>query len=116
MSSPLTTHVLDTSSGAPAAGMLVTLFKLEEDGSENHLAESETDVDGRVSNLFEDNQSDWAPAVYRLRFKTKEYFEEKGMECFYPHCDVVFTVKDIASHYHVPLLLSPYGYTTYRGS
>lgn len=111
--SPLTTHVLDTSTGAPAAGLRLELWSIEL-GSETPLFAGRCGSDGRVSGLI--SNGEWARGVYRLRFFSGEYFEEKGVESFYPHCDVTFQVSDTESHYHVPLILSPFGFSTYRGS
>lgn len=69
---------------------------------------------GRVSNLID--PASWRPGVYRIRFFTEQYFVAAKTECFYPYCDVTFFVKETDSHYHVPLLLSPFGFSTYRGS
>ncbi|CDF36094.1 unnamed protein product [Chondrus crispus] len=114
MGSPLTTHVLDTSVGRPAAGLRLAVFRHNEDGTEQCLKEGICDQNGRVTDLL--TSEDWRAGVYRIRFFVQEYFDSTKAECFYPHCDVTFTVKETASHYHVPLLLSPYGYSTYRGS
>ena len=100
----LSTHVLDTSRGRPAARIAVTLET--RDGAT--LATGGTDDDGRVGSLG----GDLAAGDYRLRFDTGGYLGPTG---FYPEVTVTFTVGD-DEHYHVPLLLSPYGYSTYRGS
>ena len=102
--STLSTHVLDTSAGRPAAGVAV---RLETRGGEL-LGEGVTDADGRVGAIGPERLERGA---YRLRFDTGLY-----VEGFYPEVVVVFTVADPDQHYHVPLLLSPYGYSTYRGS
>jgi 5-hydroxyisourate hydrolase len=106
--SAVTTHVLDTTRGQPAAGVAVRLEA--PDGTS--LGQSRTDDDGRVLDLGP-NRLD--PAVYRLVFDTGAYFEGLGSPAFYPEVNVTFTVSG-AGHYHVPLLLSPYAYSTYRGS
>jgi 5-hydroxyisourate hydrolase len=105
--SQLTTHVLDTARGRPAAGVLVALRR----GGEV-VAEALTDADGRASNLGPERLE---PGDYTLRFDTAAYFGTGGVAGFYPEVVVSFTVSG-ADHYHVPLLLSPFGYTTYRGS
>jgi 5-hydroxyisourate hydrolase len=106
----LSTHVLDTTRGRPAAGVPVRLDRYVGD-TWKPLAEAATDGDGRLRDL---------PAreagTYRLRFGTGPYFVALGVETFYPEVSVVFTVTDADQHYHVPLLVSPYGYSTYRGS
>ncbi|HXH76994.1 hydroxyisourate hydrolase [Nocardioides sp.] len=103
----LSTHVLDTSLGRPAVGVRVSL-----EGDGGQLAEGLTDSDGRVSDL---GGSTLAPGTYRLRFETGDYFAQRGIEGFYPEVLVTFTVEG-DGHVHVPLLLSPFGYSTYRGS
>ena len=114
MSNPLTTHVLDTASGRPAAGLNIRLER-SVDGRFEHLGEGTTNTDGRLASpLLE--ETDWAAGVYRIRFETGAYFEARGEACFYPHVEVVFSVTEPEQHHHVPLLLSPYGYSTYRGS
>jgi len=107
--SAVTTHVLDTARGRPAAGVPVVLQR--DDGSV--LAKARTDEDGRVADL---GPGDLAAGAYRLVFDTAAYFEATGQRGFYPEVAVTFTVADPAQHHHVPVLLSPYGYSTYRGS
>jgi 2-oxo-4-hydroxy-4-carboxy-5-ureidoimidazoline decarboxylase len=104
---PLSTHVLDAALGRPAAGVAVRLLLGEE-----LLAEAKTDDDGRVRALG----PDLVAGTYRLVFATGEYFAATAPECFYPEVVVTFTVTDPARHHHVPLLLSPFAYSTYRGS
>jgi 5-hydroxyisourate hydrolase len=101
----LSTHVLDTSTGEPAVGMLVRLASWRED-SWASVAEATTDGDGRVSGFGE-----LVGGTFRLGFETGDYGND-----FYPFVHVVFEVDEERPHYHVPLLLSPYGYSTYRGS
>lgn len=103
----LSTHVLDTTSGRPAAGLRVTLET--SDGSV--LAEALTDADGRVGDLA----GELVAEDHVLRFDTGAWFAARGETAFYPEVVVTFTVAD-DGHYHVPLLLSPFGYSTYRGS
>ena len=106
--SHVTTHVLDAALGRPAAGIPVVL--LNEDGI--ILDTAATDPDGRVGILGPDVLD---PGVYRLVFDTAEYFDLSGQKGFYPRVTIDFTIED-ASHYHVPVLLSPFAYSTYRGS
>jgi 5-hydroxyisourate hydrolase len=113
--SGITTHVLDTARGRPAAGVPVTLCHRAPDGGWVHLADSITDDDGRARDLVKD-PSTMASGVYRITFDTATYFASDDIEGFYPEASVVFTVRDPAQHFHVPLLLSPFGYSTYRGS
>lgn len=101
----LSTHVLDTATGEPGSGMLIHLSRWEDDGWVR-LSEFETDDDGRVAGF-----GDLEGGRYRLGFETRDYGNG-----FFPFVHVVFEVDTKRAHYHVPLLLSPYGYTTYRGS
>ena len=112
---PITTHVLDTARGRPAEGVPVVL-ELESPGREwKVLARGTTDADGRIRELLPPGTALLA-GTYRLTFDTQAYFSLHSLEGFYPRVTVVFTVRDTAQHYHVPLLLSPFGYSTYRGS
>jgi 5-hydroxyisourate hydrolase len=113
--SGISTHVLDTSMGRPAAGVGVTLEARIVDGEWRELARAKTNADGRVANLLPAGTS-LAAGIYRLRFETGVYFASRDVRAFYPHVEVVFEVHDAAQHYHVPLLVSPFGYSTYRGS
>jgi 2-oxo-4-hydroxy-4-carboxy-5-ureidoimidazoline decarboxylase len=112
--SPLTTHVLDTSLGRPAAGVAVTLERREA-GAFIEVGRGHTDADGRCRELLPKGVS-LQSAVYRLTFDTAAYFGERGTPSFYPQVSVLFEVREPAQHHHVPLLLSPFGYSTYRGS
>lgn len=112
--SPVTTHVLDLSKGLPAADLAVSLERLA-DGQWNPLASGRTDTDGRVEKLLAPG-STIAPGVYRLRFETGAYFKSGGLETFYPWVEIAFEVHAGRPHHHVPLLLSPFGISTYRGS
>ncbi|HEY2879958.1 hydroxyisourate hydrolase [Nocardioides sp.] len=105
--SHLSTHVLDTATGRPASGVTVTL-----EGRGGVLARGSTDADGRITDLGPDRLD---PATYRLRFDTGQYAAETGTDGFFPEVVVAFVVRD-TDHLHVPLLLSPFGYSTYRGS
>jgi 5-hydroxyisourate hydrolase len=106
--SHVSTHVLDTATGRPASGVAVTL----EGEGDALLARGSTDADGRISDLGPERLD---PATYRLRFDTGRYAAETGTGGFFPEVVVAFVVHD-ADHLHVPLLLSPFGYSTYRGS
>jgi 5-hydroxyisourate hydrolase len=114
MASKITTHILDLSRGKPAAGVSVRLEREEADGNFKGLGEGTTDQDGRNKSLLPDG-APLKPGTYRLRFETAPYFKALGAESFYPYVEIFFDVKEDA-HHHVPLLLSPYGYSTYRGS
>ena len=112
--SAITTHVLDTSRGRPAGGVLVVLERATSDGQQE-LGRGETDADGRLRTLL----AAGAPierGTYRLTFHTGAYFAANGVEGFYPEVRIDFEVRDPTQHFHVPLLLNPYGYSTYRGS
>jgi 5-hydroxyisourate hydrolase len=105
----VSTHVLDATSGRPAAGLRVALAG--QDGAVwTELASAQTDGDGRIGRF---GGGDLAAGVYRLTFETEEYL---GVPTFYPVVVIVFRISDAAAHHHVPLLLSPYAYSTYRGS
>ena len=107
----ISTHVLDTMRGTPAAGLDVALHRREPDGDWKEVAQATTDADGRVRSLSEEALD---AAEYRLEFETRPYFERSGLEPFYPTISVVFTFD--GGHLHVPLLLSAFGYTTYKGT
>jgi 5-hydroxyisourate hydrolase len=110
--SHVTTHVLDTGSGKPAADVPVTLNML--DGERwVRLAEGVTDEDGRIKQLGPDRL---ATGTYSLAFDTGKYFAASGTETFFPEVTLTFGVVETEAHYHVPLLLSPFAYSTYRGS
>lgn len=113
MSSPITTHVLDTATGRPAAGLAITLDRRAGDGWQR-IGAGVTDSDGRVRDLI--TRDAFGAGDHRIRFETGKWFEDTGREGFYPYVEVVFTVTAPSSHHHVPLLLSPFGYSTYRGS
>jgi 5-hydroxyisourate hydrolase len=113
--SPITTHVLDIARGQPAVGLAVVLDRCQGTATWVELAHGLTNADGRSATLLPDDTV-LTTGVYRLRFATAGYFASLGVRGFYPEVQVVFEVDDPAGHYHVPLLLSPYGYSTYRGS
>ena len=112
--SAITTHILDISAGAPARGVPVTLERETAEGWEI-IGDGVTDDDGRVRDLLEPDAA-LKTGNYRLIFDTEFYFAREEIEGFYPNVTVAFTVNDASQHYHVPLLLSPFGYSTYRGS
>jgi 5-hydroxyisourate hydrolase len=110
--SAITTHVLDTALGRPAAGVPVRLEHLD-DTTTHLLAEASTDADGRVPALGPDRVE---AGHYRLVFDVAAYFAATGQTGFFPEVVLTFALTDPAQHYHVPLLLSPFAYSTYRGS
>ncbi|HEX8096570.1 MAG TPA: hydroxyisourate hydrolase [Pyrinomonadaceae bacterium] len=113
--SAITTHVLDTSAGRPAGGVPVVLEVQVSGGGWQVLGQGRTDEDGRLKSLLAADYP-FEEGIYRLTFDTAAYFAARNVPGFYPHVTVAFVVHDAAQHYHVPLLLSPYGYSTYRGS
>ena len=109
----ITTHVLDTALGIPGKNIAIELER--QDGPVWHLVGAGiTDSDGRLRTLTP--QGPVQPAVYRIRFQVASYFESHGTAGFFPLVEIQFTITDGNAHYHVPLLLSPFGYSTYRGS
>jgi 5-hydroxyisourate hydrolase len=110
----ISTHVLDASVGRPAPGMDLTLDRWAADGTWTTLSTGSTNEDGRCPELTAD--LDLGLGVYRLTFGTGDYFARVGTETFYPVVELTFGVTDPGAHYHVPLLLSPFAFSTYRGS
>jgi 5-hydroxyisourate hydrolase len=111
--SGITTHVLDTARGKPAAGVPIQLELRDERGGWAVIGRGTTDDDGRLRTL---TSGTITAGAYRITFETAAYFARANVEGFYPEVSVVFEVRDANAHYHVPLLISPYGYSTYRGS
>ena len=111
--SAITTHVLDTASGRPAAGVPIVLERSDGAGW-REIGRGVTNDDGRLPGLVAPGSL--VADTYRITFDTDAYFGAQGIEGFYPYARIVFRVTDPASHHHVPLLLSPFGYSTYRGS
>ena len=112
--SGITTHILDTARGRPAAGVSV-LLEQKTTVVWQEISRLKTDNDGRAKGLLPDNHNLQA-GLYRLSFETGEYFKSEGVSSFYPCVSVQFEIHDTSQHYHVPLLISPFGYSTYRGS
>ena len=110
--SGITTHILDVSIGRPGNGVFVELERKTDAGWEK-LGDQKTDLDGRARELF---GGPMKTGVHRLRFDVGSYFRKREVDTFYEEVTIVFIVDDAAQHYHVPLLLSPFGYSTYRGS
>jgi len=113
MNSPITTHVLDTSVGRPAQGLGITL-EMESGDGWRLLGKGVTDADGRAANLISTGHV--SAGKYRLTFETGPYYAGRQVLCFFPAVEIIFVIRDATEHHHVPLLLSPYGYSTYRGS
>ncbi|MFW0796000.1 hydroxyisourate hydrolase [Gordonia sp. CPCC 205515] len=105
----LSTHVLDAVTGSPATGVAVTL----QDASGTEVSSGVTDADGRIGQV---NGDALVPGIYHLVFDTGNWFSDNGINGFYPEVDICFEVSDPDRHHHVPLLLSPFAYSTYRGS
>jgi len=112
--SGITTHVLDAVIGKPAAAIRVRL-EMHDGKTWSLIKESATDADGRCKNLLPESQS-LHPGTYRIHFDTALYYEENRLTGLYPWVEIVFTVTEGQPHYHIPLLLTANGYTTYRGS
>ena len=115
----LTTHVLDTANGCPGEGIEITLYRLEGDGQQERLKTVVTNDDGRVDGSLLDG-ADFKVGTYLLEFGAGDYFRARGTELAEPAflgiVPIRFSVADAGAHYHVPLLVSPYSYSTYRGS
>jgi 5-hydroxyisourate hydrolase len=109
----ISTHVLDISTGKPAKDVPIVLERKEGEFF-NRLKSAKTDADGRVRDLVPEGKL--VEGTYRITFDTGAYFGAQELEGFYPEASILFVVRDAEAHYHVPLLLSPFGYSTYRGS
>jgi 5-hydroxyisourate hydrolase len=109
----ISTHVLDTTGGRPAASLAVTLRRRGADGDWSVVARAVTDAGGRIKDL---SGTSLASGDYRLEFATGEYFKASGTAVFYPEVFVTVAATDRDTHLHVPLLLSPFGYSTYKGT
>ncbi|KLP54099.1 hydroxyisourate hydrolase [Enterobacter genomosp. O] len=110
----LSVHVLDQQTGMPPSDVTVILEKQEQD-KWTQLASGKTDHDGRIKSLYPQDQ-DMQPGVYKVTFKTADYFHGKKLDSFFPEVPVLFTVTRTNEKLHIPLLLSQYGYSTYKGS
>tara|TARA_Y100000589_G_scaffold117305_2_gene111147 strand:+ start:1718 stop:2077 length:360 start_codon:yes stop_codon:yes gene_type:complete len=117
----ITTHVLDTSIGKPGRGIRTRLERMVSSGSGHHqevwesISEGITNEDGRIPGFVPENIK-LVTGTYRITFSTNDYFKLIEKDCFYPYASVVFDINDSESHYHVPLLISGFGFSTYRGS
>ncbi|XP_066954478.1 5-hydroxyisourate hydrolase [Macrobrachium rosenbergii] len=110
---PITCHVLDTATGKPASSMKLSLHKQTDAGWEE-LVSKVTNGDGRAGQFL--SQEAFTKGIYKMHFDTADYFKQQNTKGFYPYVEIVFEIEQPAEHYHIPLLLSPYGYSTYRGS
>ena len=112
--SQITTHILDTTRGKPAQGVTIALY--HQAGSEwTEIALGTTNTDGRIADLLPKDKL-LAAGIYKLYFETQVYFDRLNVATFYPFVEIVFHISGNGEHYHVPLLLNPFGYSTYRGS
>ena len=109
----LSTHILDMGLGRPAANVSITLWRLQPLGW-TEIGKGVTDADGRCKTLL--GSAELEAGEFSIRFDTGSWYAEQGVEGLYPHVAIVFTVRDRSQHYHIPLLLTANGYTTYRGS
>lgn len=110
----ITSHILDTSLGQPAHGVQITLFQQNGDDWKK-LGSASTNDDGRVSDFLGSSEVLTA-GIYKLTFGLSEYYARLKTESFYPYAEIAFEIAGDGQHYHVPLLLNPFGYSTYRGS
>ena len=113
----LSTHILDTALGKPAANVDLRLFWFRDNaagGAWEQIGTGRTDNDGRCKTLLGDRPLE--PLTYKIEFATASYFRDLGIASLYPYVEIVFTIADPSQHYHIPLLLTANGYTTYRGS
>ena len=113
--SPITTHVLDTSQGCPGVNIRIRLEQQQTDKTWQEIASGLTNSDVRIANLIQEDEM-MNSGVYRMLFETCPYFEQQETAYFYPEIEVRFLLNHTEQHYHIPLLLSPFGYSTYRGS
>jgi 5-hydroxyisourate hydrolase len=111
----ISTHVLDIARGRPAAGVAVLLELVDASGARREFGREATDADGRVRELVAPG-NELQAGTYCLTFETGDYFAATGVDTFYPRVSILVTVRDASEHLHIPLLLSPYGYSTYRGT
>lgn len=113
----VSTHVLDASLGRPARDVPVALYHKRDDGDWSELLQGRTDADGRLQAVNSTGLPlELSQGIHRIDFDTATYFAASGQTGFYPHVSIVFDVLEPLTHYHVPLLLSPFAYSTYRGS
>ena len=111
--SQITTHILDTTRGKPVPGVTIMLYSYANDNW-TVMIKGKTDENGRIKDLLPVEKI-LKKGIYKLRFETKDYFSKQGIQTFFPFIEIVFDIQS-SEHYHVPLLLNPFGYSTYRGS
>lgn len=113
-SNPLSVHVLNTQDGLPSPDVSVTLEQMN-NGNWTELNAAVTNQQGRVADLYPEGRT-LEQGIYKVTFNTGQWFKERGSETFFPEIPIVFHVDGKLDHYHIPLLLSPFGYSTYRGN
>jgi 5-hydroxyisourate hydrolase len=111
--SQLTTHILDTTKGKPAQNVTIILYK-NNNNNFVEIASGITNADGRIPDLLP-KELLLENGIYKIKFDTQSYFDSQSIPTFYPFVEIIFTINS-TQHYHVPLLLNPFGYSTYRGS
>ncbi|MEO6290524.1 MAG: hydroxyisourate hydrolase [Ginsengibacter sp.] len=111
----LSSHILDITQGKPAPNVKISLSIQGKDGKWAIIDEKVTDEDGRIKDFLKEEKTVDRRGIYKLTFNTASYFKQLGQDSFYPFIEVVFELKD-NNHYHVPITLSPFGYSTYRGN
>lgn len=111
---PLSVHVLNLENGLPSSNVSVTLEE-QKNGQWVKISEAKTNEQGRITELFPENKA-FQSAIYKVTFKTGDWFKANNQKTFFPEVPVIFQVDGSVKHYHIPLLLSPYGYSTYRGN
>ena len=111
--SQITTHILDTMQGRPADGVTIILYEKHPKGW-NEIAKGITNNDGRITTLLKKDVV-LKHGIYKMKFETQPYFVQQNIQTFYPYVEIIFDITS-DEHYHIPLLISPYGYSTYRGS
>lgn len=111
----LSSHILDIDKGKPAPNVRIELYNMNKSGDWEILESRYTDTNGRVKDFLEKKASFNPEGIYKLKYYTADYFNKNKIESFYPYIEVIFKISD-KSHYHVPITLSPFGYSTYRGS
>lgn len=111
----LSSHILDITQGKPAPNVTIRLFKMNNEKEWVVIDEKVTDSNGRIKDFLQEGAGINNQGVYKLTYYTKPYFDQLGVTSFYPFIEVVFNLSD-GSHYHVPITLSPFGYSTYRGN
>lgn len=111
----LSSHILDVTQGKPAPNVKISLSKQDKKGKWRMIDEKTTDTNGRINNFLKEEKNSNNQGIYKLTYYTAPYFKGLGQESFYPFIEVVFELKD-NNHYHVPITLSPFGYSTYRGN